>query len=40
MDTDINKRCQHYLLFCFVGAMAFCASWHEPNFLFQGSDSE
>jgi len=23
-----------------VGAMAFCASWQLPKFLFQGSDSE
>jgi len=41
MDTDINKRCQRTLfIVLLVGAMAFCASWQLPKFLFQGSDSE
>jgi len=39
MDTDIQMLSALFIVLL-VGAMAFCASWQLPKFLFQGSDSE
>jgi len=37
MDT-YQKTLSALFIVILVGAMTFCATWHLPKFLFQGSD--